>query len=361
MQRTAISLFSGAGGMDIGVLQAGFDILACIEIDPFACATLRANIERKRRLTDVFQTDIRTVDPHALMQRYALHPGDLDLLFGGPPCQPFSQIGKRGGLADHRGMLLFEMVRYARAIMPRVLIVEQVKGLLNARDERGVKGGVFQQFVHALQAIGYQVMHHVMNAADYGVPQVRERIFIVGARSAYHTRFPPHPTHAPPEQERRHPSRKPYVAIGDALAGLGAPIRKGEGDIPEDSHFDVTPERDRQRIRIVPEGSYLGAQEHAPMELRGRLTRKDTTKFRRLSAAKPSNTLRCGEIFFHPHDDRYLTPREYMRIHGYPDDYLLCGPIRGRSGHARFLDQHRQIANSVPPPVAYAIAQTLRE
>ncbi|MFO0108808.1 MAG: DNA cytosine methyltransferase, partial [bacterium] len=77
---------------------------------------------------------------------------------------------------------------------------------------------------------------------------------------------------------------------------------------------------------------------------------------RRLSFSEPSLTLRCGEIFFHPVEDRYLTPREYMRIHGYPDNYFLKGPVRGRSGKVRYLDQHRQIANSVPPPVAYAIA-----
>jgi DNA (cytosine-5)-methyltransferase 1 len=84
-------------------------------------------------------------------------------------------------------------------------------------------------------------------------------------------------------------------------------------------------------------------------------------KFRRLSFSEPSLTLRCGEIFFHPVEDRYLTPREYMRIHGYPDDYVLKGPIRSRSGRVRHLDQHRQVANSVPPPVAYAISKQIVE
>jgi DNA (cytosine-5)-methyltransferase 1 len=101
--------------------------------------------------------------------------------------------------------------------------------------------------------------------------------------------------------------------------------------------------------------------ENAPSEVKGRLTKKDTTKFLRLGRKKQSNTLRCGEIFFHPTQDRYLTPREYMRLHGFPDDYILQGPIRGRSGSVKNLDQHRQIANSVPPPVARALAAALAE
>jgi len=106
----------------------------------------------------------------------------------------------------------------------------------------------------------------------------------------------------------------------------------------------------------VPEGCYLSAQVHLPEEQRRNLQKKDTTKFLRASRSRPSNTLRCGEIFFHPTEDRYLTPRECMRIHGYPDSYVLKGPVRGRSGRVRYLDQHRQVANSVPPPLAGLLA-----
>ena len=98
-----------------------------------------------------------------------------------------------------------------------------------------------------------------------------------------------------------------------------------------------------------------------PESQRRNLTRKDTTKFLRVHRDKPANTLRGGEIFFHPTEDRYLTPREYMRIHGYPDTYLLAGPIRGRTGTVKNLDQHRQIGNSVPPPLAYLIAKNISE
>jgi len=127
----------------------------------------------------------------------------------------------------------------------------------------------------------------------------------------------------------------------------------------EDNHVDITPGRDRIRIHGVPEGSHLAAQLHLPAEQQCKLTKKDTTKFRGLSRDEPALTLRGGEIFYHPTEDRYLTPREYLRIHGYPDDYRLRGPIRGRSGTFRYLDQHRQVANSVPPPVAKCIAEAI--
>jgi DNA (cytosine-5)-methyltransferase 1 len=150
----------------------------------------------------------------------------------------------------------------------------------------------------------------------------------------------------------------------EAINGLGKPDKKIKGQTiysRADSHVDVTPERDKERISQVPEGSYLAAQTHLGEELRRGLTPKDTTKYLRVHRKRPANTLRCGEIFYHPTEDRYLTPREYMRIHGYPDEYELKGPIRSRTGTVRNLDQHRQIANSVPPPLARVLGQTIKK
>ena len=144
----------------------------------------------------------------------------------------------------------------------------------------------------------------------------------------------------------------PYKNVGEVIKNLPPNL---------ENHIDITPHRDRERIHGVPEGKYLSSQTHLPKEQLGGLTKKDTTKFLRLDRNKPANTLRGGEIFFHPVEDRYLTPREYMRIHGYPDDYILCGPIRGRSGTAKDLDQYRQISNSVPPPLAKVVAEKILE
>lgn len=358
----AISLFSGAGGMDIGIKKAKFNVLAELEIDKYCCETLRAAVEREHTNTTVFETDIREVDPAQLGVELGIEPLHLDLLFGGPPCQPFSLAGKQNGLDDIRGPLLFEIVRFAEYFKPKVILLEQVKGILSAKDKDGKKGGVFEQFISALEHIGYIPKWQVCCAADYGVPQMRERVFVVATRGKNGFEFPAK-THTRPEETPNLFGLLPYVTVGDVIAGLGQPDAKIPGTTfynRVDSHVDVTPPRDRERIAQVPEGSYLAAQEHLGEDLRCNLQKKDTTKYLRLDRNRPSNTLRCGEIFYHPIEDRYLTPREYMRIHGYDDDYMLCGPIRARTGTVKNLDQHRQVANSVPPPLAYVMGNEIR-
>jgi DNA (cytosine-5)-methyltransferase 1 len=205
--------------------------------------------------------------------------------------------------------------------------------------------------------LGYTVKWTVLCAADYGVPQLRERVFIVAMRGPNGFFFPP-PTHAEDPEETPLFTLKPYVGSGEVLKNLPPPVLKGE-EPKFPNHIDVTPERDRERIHPVPEGSFLACQLHVSKSIRRNLTKKDTTKYRRLHRSEPSLTLRCGEIFFHPTDDRYLTPREYMRLHGYPDSHILCGPVRSRAGRVRYLDQHRLVANSVPPPLAAVVAQQI--
>ena len=358
---TAISLFSGAGGMDIGVRQAGFHILACVEIDHNCCDTLRANIQKEGRDTRIYEGDIRAFHPDEIMADLSIKAGSVDLLFGGSPCQAFSQIGKKQSLADERGTLLYQIIRYAKEIRPGAVMIEQVKGLLTAKDLSGKSGGVFQNFIQELENLDYIPKWKVMLAANYGVPQLRQRVFIVAAKKPNEFHFPA-PTHCKPEDISPLFPLSPFVTVGDALNGLGAPMKKTESDIiPEDSHYDVTPSRDRERIHGVPEGKNLSSQTQLPKEQIGGLTKKDTTKFLRVSRYKPANTLRGGEIFYHPIEDRYLTPREYMRIHGFPDSYILKGPIRGRTGTVKNLDQHRQVGNAVPPPLAKAIAENIKE
>jgi DNA (cytosine-5)-methyltransferase 1 len=358
----AISLFSGAGGMDVGIRKAGFRVLADLEMDKYCCQTLRAAAQREGTGTAVYECDVGEMDPMAVCRRAGIGPMDLDLLFGGPPCQPFSLAGKQNGLNDSRGPLLFEMIRFAACIKPKVILLEQVKGLLSAKGAGGERRGVLDLFLGELEKIGYAPKWQVCRAADFGVPQLRERLFIVATRGRNGFAFPER-THAPRGECPNIFGSKPYVTVGEALSGLGRPSPKLPGTTfqnREDSHVDVTPARDRERIAHVPQGSCLAAQTHLGRDIRGNLTPKDTTKYLRLDSNKPSNTLRCGEIFFHPTEDRYLTPRECMRLHGYDDGYRLIGPIRPRTGTARDLDQHRQVANSVPPPLAHAMGEKIR-
>lgn len=357
----AVSLFSGAGGMDIGVEGAGFSVLAQIENDQHCCNTLRTAKTSQARKSIIVERDIREVNPVSLRQTLELRQGELALLFGGPPCQSFSLAGKQQGLADERGLLLFEMIRFAREFRPAVVFVEQVKGLLSSRGPKGQRGEVFASFIVGLQEIGYASKWQVVVAADFGVPQLRERLFIVATRGRNGYRYPD-PTHAHESESAELFPSQPHVPVGRAIAGLGTPSPKVKGTTfhsREDGHVDVTPDRDRERIAQVPEGSYLAAQTHLPKDILRGLTRKDTTKYLRVHRNRPANTLRCGEIFYHPTENRYLTPREYMRIHGFPDSYILRGPIRSRTGSVPNLDQHRQVANSVPPLLAEALASSI--
>jgi DNA-methyltransferase (dcm) len=346
-KKTAISLFSGGGGLDIGVHEADFTTLACVELDSNACDTLRHNRDRYFPGARIINSDLNAVSVDALMEECGIKPGELDLLFGGPPCQTFSQIGKQGSLRDARGKLLFSMVEYAKKLMPRAILIENVKALQSAPDLNGKRGGVVRDLKKALEAIGYKVSSKVINSADFGVAQLRQRLFIVALQGEVEFQFP--------EATR---DRVSYKTVGEALAGLPKPSLKGEEPaIP--NHVDVTPAGDKRRISYVDEGTFLAKMPNVPDEIKGRLSPKDTTKFLRLGREKQSNTLRCGEIFFHPTEERYLTPREYMRLHGFPDGYTLVGPIRGRSGTVKNLDQHRQVANSVPPPVARIMAEAI--
>jgi DNA (cytosine-5)-methyltransferase 1 len=359
----ALSLFSGAGGMDIGIKNSGFHVSACVEMDRFACETLRWNNEIKNKSSKIIEADIRGINPTTLADNLSIKKGDLSLLFGGPPCQSFSLAGKQLGLSDARGPLLFEIIRFARLLEPTVILLEQVKGLLSAKDEAGKRGGVFESFLSQLEDAGYVPKWRVILAADFGVPQLRERLFVVATHGHNGFLFPER-THSPLEECNGLFSSQPYTGVGEAIQGLGKPDKKIKGQTiysRADSHVDVTPERDKERISQVPEGSYLAAQTHLGEELRRGLTLKDTTKYLRVHRERPANTLRCGEIFYHPTEDRYLTPREYMRIHGYPDEYELKGPIRSRTGTVQNLDQHRQIANSVPPPLAQVLGQTIKK
>lgn len=356
---TAISLFSGAGGLDLGICQAGYELLACIDIDPYCCQTLRFAATKDSRRTLVLEEDIRRINPQQLMRDIVIDPGELDLLCSGSPCQSFSQIGKRNSLNDERGLLLFEIVRFARAFQPKAILIEQVTGLLNARDDKGVIGGVFERLLQALHQAGYTTKWKIILAADYGIAQLRRRLFLVCIRDEPSFEFPS-PTHAWQDSNLFLFPLPNYRTVGDVLKGLDLPLSKTQYQ-GEDSHVDITPNGDKQRIKGVPEGEPLVKQHHLPAEQRQKLSKKDTTKFRRLSRNEPSLTLRCGEIFFHPIEDRYVTVRECMRIHSFPDEYILKGPIRGRSGKVRYLDQYRQVANSVPPLLAKVLAESIRK
>lgn len=344
----ALSIFSGCGGMDIGVESAGFENIANIEIDIHAAQTLEFWRETRGGNNRIYNQDITQIDPKIFKN------DNIKLLHGGPPCQSFSLIGKRHSLSDPRGQLLFQTIRFAEVIKPKAILIENVKGLLSAPDQDGVKGGAFNMFIKDLTRLNYVSKWAVINAADFGIPQRRERVFIVATLGKNGFSFPT-PTHSEEIEDITLFPLQPYEGSWKYISDLPKPVKKGKKEkFP--NHVDVTPDRDIERISFVPEGSYLACQENLPGSIIMNLSKKDTTKFRRISKGDPSLTLRGGEIFYHPTENRYLTPREYMRLHTFPDELILQGPIRGRSGTVKNLDQHRQVANAVPPKLAELVA-----
>ena len=340
LQSPAVSLFAGAGGMDIGVEKAGFKTVCAIESDPHCAATLRRNAPRKV----VWQADVRVIDPQRLLEVLALRPGEVGLLHGGPPCQPFSQIGKRGGMEDPRGGLIFEVLRFASVLRPLAVLVEQVPNFLRTRTPTGRH--LMEELRDEFQALGYDMHVDVMDAQMHGVAQRRRRALFACVPAGAPFAFPPPTTKA--------------ETVGSALRGLPVPSAPDEVP-PVANHVDVTPDRDRERIAYVPEGLWLAKSPGVPADILRNLTRKDTTKYRRLHRQQIAPTLRCGEALYHPLDDRYITPREAARLQGFPDRHVFEGPIRRRTGRVRDLDQHRQVANAVPPPLAHAAAAQVCE
>ena len=317
--------------MDLGVSEAGFTTVCAIESDPHCAATLRRNSRDKT----VWQADVRIINPMRVLEVLNLGRGSLALLHGGPPCQPFSQIGKKKGLLDPRGTLVFDLVRCADAMRPTAVLIEQVPTFLQARTADGQP--LREMLRQAFQKLGYDMHCDIMDASRHAVPQRRRRAVIVCVPRGQAFDFPFSLTND-------------TVTVGSALAGLPAPSIPGTPP-PIANHIDVTPLRDKERIAYVPEGLWLSKVQDAPDEIRRKLTRKDTTKYRRLDRADLSPTLRCGEAPYHPTENRYITPREAARIQGFPDQHVFEGPIRRRTGVVRNLDQHRQVANAAPPPV----------
>jgi DNA (cytosine-5)-methyltransferase 1 len=209
-----VSLFSGAGGLDIGFEQAGFSIAAAVEIDPACCDTLRTN----RPNTPVINKSITDVTGEEILKIANLKPLETALVIGGPPCQSFSLAGLRKGLDDERGKLLFEFVRIVREILPIGFVLENVKGLTNWDSGRALdllieeltkpieyKGTVYQYTV---------VKPQVLDAVDYGVPQHRERLILVGNRCNFTFEYPQ------PTEEKKN--------VWDAIGSLPAPEQPSE-------------------------------------------------------------------------------------------------------------------------------------
>jgi DNA (cytosine-5)-methyltransferase 1 len=187
-----VSLFSGAGGLDIGLERAGLQSISLCEIEKVFCRTLENNqgwqhsdSQSYLEKAKILNSDIRDVSHKDLFSG-----GDLDLVVGGPPCQAFSSSGKQLSVLDPRGALVSEFYRIVDALKPKMFLFENVRGLVTARDKSGEPGGVITELIRILEEIGYSCRTGLLNSADYGSHQRRVRCFILGSRTGESPHFP---------------------------------------------------------------------------------------------------------------------------------------------------------------------------
>lgn len=221
MTKTVISLFSGAGGMDIGFENAGFRTAVAVELDTSCCDTLRTNFPT----LPVIQGDISNISSAEILRAANLKPRECGVVIGGPPCQSFSLAGKRMGMDDPRGKLILEFARVVRDVIPKTFVLENVKGMANWAGGKAIDA-IVNEFTEPIiydgESYTYELSYKVLKASDFGVPQHRERLFIVGSRVGKKFSFP-EPTHQaldPLAGDLFKTNLKPHKTVGDAILTL---------------------------------------------------------------------------------------------------------------------------------------------
>lgn len=345
---TVISLYSGAGGLDYGFEAAGFHTTVALELDHHACETLR-----RSRKWEVVERSVFEVPTDELLERGGMHVGEPDVLIGGPPCQPFSKSGywARGDtmrLDDPRADTLSAYLRVLEEALPRAFLLENVEGLAYAGKDEGIRL-LFDRIrvINRRTKSNYRPAVAVLRAADFGVPQVRERVFVIGARDGTMFNFP-QPTHrAPAEQvglfEASDLPR--YRTAWDALA-----------DVEPDSTEDLAPRGKWSKLLAsIPEGhNYLWHTDRGGgLPLFG-WRRRYWSFLLKLAKSQPSWTIQAqpGPAVGPFHwNNRRLSMRELCRLQTFPDDVVIFG---GRTS------VQRQVGNAVPSLLGEVIAREIR-
>ena len=335
-----LDLFCGAGGLSLGFARAGFSVVKAVDIDPWAINTYNEN--RKEKVAEVLDVTTMTKD-------YLDKLGPIDGIIGGPPCQGFSIANGQRIIDDERNKLYREYFRILKEIKPKFFVIENVTGLLTL-----AKGTVRDDILKRAKKMGYNVEYKILNASQYGVPQVRMRVMFVGIhKSCTSGKF------IFPEGES-----KP-VSIEDAIGDLPS-LDKGEDNTtyihaPKTEYQKMIRDgmtilhnhilskhtaKTKNTIAMIPEGKRIC---DLPEELRG--GRKYEALMRRMDRKKPAVTIDTGHrTYFHYEELRIPSTREVARLQSFPDSYIFTGPRN---------DQQKQVGNAVPPILANVIANAI--
>ena len=350
MKYKVIDLFSGAGGLSKGFLDAGYDIKLGIDFDEKALLTFSKNHgDTKALKLDLF--DLNNIN--IIKKEFEEKNDTLDVLVGGPPCQGFSLAGKREE-NDKRNKLYTAMLETAKKLLPRAVVLENVPGILTLYDGK-VKERIFKDF----KKLGYSMNVQILYAPDYGIPQIRKRAFFVGLLDSNKKFQFPEPIL----------KKEEYItceeAIGDLpeLDGIYGDevqeyVKKAETDYQRDMRNGMTKiynhigtihsEKTIKMIKLVPEGKNYKS---LPKEYQGLY--KYNEALTRYHSKKPSLTINTGHrSHFHYKYNRIPTVRESARLQSFPDDFIFYG---------NKSEQYKQVGNAVPPKLGYVIAKKLKK
>lgn len=370
-----VDLFAGAGGMSLGFEQAGFEIAAAVEYDPIHSATHEFNFPNCATIC----RSVADIDGKYIREHSGLADRPVDVVFGGAPCQGFSMIGKRA-LDDPRNSLVYHFVRLVDELKASYFVFENVRGLTLGQHRT-----FLEEIIIEFRRHGYNVVenYQVLNAVHYGVPQNRQRLFLLGARRGFPLPSYPEPTHEPKNDAQTTLYRKRTPSVWDALA-----------DLPEADDYDELLLRDWVKARFKKATKYsasLRGEVDDPTDYSARREFDDTlltsslrtvhtglskkrflatapgetepvSRFHKLDPGGVCNTIRAGTASdhgaftsprpIHPYSPRCITVREAARLHSYPDWFRF---------HVTKWHGFRQIGNSVPPLLARAVAANVRE
>lgn len=357
----AVDLFSGAGGLSEGLKNAGFDVRLAVDSDHYSCLVYGEN----QRIPPLWKDIQEIKNFRYLLKAVDLKKSEVDLIAGGPPCQGFSVANKITRSENNENSKLFmEFVRIVKDILPPAFIVENVRGLMSISN-----GDFINDVISELEAAGYSAGLEILNAADYGVPQMRHRVFIVGTLLGKYT-FPK-PSYGPKSK-----NKKPYVSVKSAILGdlpeLNGSIGKKISSFaapPQNKYqrflrfgcahlYDniVTKDNEtvKRRISAIPQGASL-----CDLINRGELdkdliiTVEHKSVYRRLNPELPSVTIGNFRkaMIIHPTENRLLSLREAARLQSFQDRYRFRYGI----GHMQQL-----IGNAVPPLLSKKVALPLK-
>lgn len=333
----AVSLFSGCGGLDLGLEQAGIEIALANDMWDVATTTYEDNFSNTAVTKDV--NNMTKGDLLSQLNQDGYTKQDIDMVVGGPPCQGFSRLNNNEieldeMEKDNRNTLFHEFVRLATSLNPSIILIENVRDLINRQASDGTY--IKDHIVEELEENGYDCEYQVIKAEEHGVPQKRRRIFFVGTGTDYDK----NPTELFPK-----PSTGSPQTAGDALDGINDTLPNMNYTNSQDSTIE--------KIRHIPQGGYYDdlPDRYKTRDDDGNIVKRYGTYLRRLDPNEPSLTINTNP-FIHPTEDRYLTPREMARLQTFPDTFKFSG----NKG-----DVIQQIANAVPVELGRQFGKTLIE